>query len=190
MNEVTEFSTVSISSASVQMITGDVQAEGKKFGCMGTLSATTEVRQITKNCEGDERIITIPRYMTVTIGAHIQRDVIDDIYGISTEGLKEGVYSYGIKSKGKKFVFTADVTDVFEDVVQLIAFPKCSNLGGLSITIDNDADAVAYVEMELRANADSLGNFHYRAFASEVDELIKTGWHTNFTPALIGLPEG
>lgn len=193
MDKILDFSPVMIKNASVQFITGGVQDEGKKFGCMGTLDAETEVRELIKNCEGDERVITIPKYMTPTVGAHIRRDVLRDIFGISTEGLKPGIYSYGLNSKGKRFAFTADVIDEFEDVVQLIAFPRCSNMTGLSISIDNDADEVAYVELEFRANADELGNFYYEAFEDEIDETTKSQWHENFTPDLVKeatIPEG
>lgn len=189
---ITDFSAVAIKNASVQFLTGETQEQGKKFGCMGTLSAETEVRQIVKRCEGAEQVITIPRYMTVTVGAHIKRDVIRNVFGVRTEGLKQGVHSYGLKSKGKRFVFTADVIDEFADIVQLIAFSRCSNMSGLSISIDNDADEVAYVDLEFRANADELGNFYYEAFTEGLDEAVKTGWHTNFNAELVKdtTPEG
>lgn len=187
-----DFSPVSIKNASVQVITKGTQAEGKRFGCMGTLSAETEVATKTKNCEGTEKVITIPKYMTVTVEAHIQRDVIRDIFGVSTDGLKTGIYSYGIHSKGKRFVFTADEIDEFEDVTQLIAFPECSNMTGLSVSIDNDADEVAYVEVEFRANADTLGNFYYEAMGEELDTTTKNTWHKKFDAELVQdtAPEG
>lgn len=182
-----EFSPVAIKNASVQFL-GETQT-ATKFGCMGTLSAETEVRTITKKCEGDEQIITIPRYMTVTVGAHIKRDVIRDVFGINTKDLKEGVHSYGINSKGKRFVFTADVIDEFTDVKQLIAFSKCSNLTGLSLSIDNDTDDVAYMDLEFRANADDAGQFYYEAFVEDVDEDVKSKWHSEFTVELVSEPE-
>lgn len=185
MSNVLDFTPVAIKNASIQFLNEDQQQEGKKFGCMGTLSAETEVREIVKRCEGDEQVITIPRYMTVTVGAHIKRDVIRGVFGITTQGLKQGVYSYGLKSKGKRFVFTADVIDEFEDIIQLIAFSRCSNMSGLSISIDNDADEVAYVELEFRANADSLGNFYYEAFVDELDEEIAENWHKAFNVDLV-----
>lgn len=178
-----DFSPVAIKNASVQFL-GATQT-ATKFGCMGTLSAETEVRTITKRCEGSEEIITIPIYMTVTVGAHIRRDVIRNVFGIDSKDLKEGVYSYGINSKGKNFVFTADVIDEFQDIKQLIAFSKCSNLTGLSITVDNDADDVPYVDLEFRANADELSNFYYEAFVEDLDQTIVSKWHTDFNSELI-----
>lgn len=182
---ITDFSPVSIKNASVQFIKGGVQEEGKKFGCMGTLEAETEVAEKVKNCEGAVQTITIPKFMTVTIGAHIKRDVLRDVFGMRTEGLKPGVYSYGINSKGKRFAFTADVIDEFEDIKQLIAFSNCSNMTGMTVSIDNDADEVPYVELEFQANADEEGEFYYEAFVEELDEETVGKWHKTFTPELV-----
>ena len=186
---ITDFTPVAIKNASIQYLSGDTQSPGVKFGCMGTLDAETEVREIVKRCEGDEEIVVIPRYMTVTVGAHIKKDVLRQVFGIKTEGLKAGIYSYGRNSKGKRFVFTADVIDEFEDIIELMAFPKCSNMTGLTISIDNDADEVAYTELEFRANADEIGNFYYEAFASELDAETKEDWHKEFNVALVAEPE-
>ena len=186
---INEFSAVSIKKASLQFITGGVAEAGTPFGCMGTLDAETEMVEKTKNCEGVIETISIPQYMTVTVAGHVKRDVLRELFGITTEGLKEGIYSYGISSKGKRFIFTADVIDEFEDVVQLIAFPKGSSVTGLTLSIDNDADEVPYMELEFRANADELGNFYYEAFYDEVEETIQTDWHTGFTTELIQTPE-
>lgn len=185
---INDFSLVSIKNASVQVFKEGSATAGKKFGCMGTLDAETEMQEKTKNCEGVMESISIPRYMTVTVGSHIKRDVLRDIFGIHNEELKAGVYAYGIKSKGKRFIFTADVIDEFEDVVQVIAFPKSSSISGMNITVDNDADETPYVEFEFRANADELGNFYYEGFVEELDEAIVTAWHTAFETSLISPP--
>ncbi|WP_042682548.1 hypothetical protein [Anaerosalibacter massiliensis] len=182
---ITDFSPVSIKNASVQFLKGGVQEEGKRFGCMGTLEAETEVAEKVKNCEGSVQTITIPKFMTVTVGGHVKRYVIRDIFDIKTEGLKKGVYSYGTTSKGRRFVFTADVIDEFEDITQLIAFSNCSNMTGLSLSIDNDADEVAYLELEFQANADDLGQFYYEAFVDEVEDTVKEQWHTKFNSTLV-----
>ncbi|MBU5293125.1 phage tail protein [Anaerosalibacter bizertensis] len=186
---ITDFSPVSIKNASVQFIKGGVREEGKKFGCMGTLEAETEVAEKVKNCEGATQTITIPKFMTVTIGAHIKRDVLRDIFGMRTEGLKPGIYSYGINSKGKRFTFTADVIDEFEDIKQLIAFSNCSNMTGMTVNIDNDADEVAYTELEFQANADEEGEFYYEAFIDELDEETVSKWHKTFSPELVKAAE-
>lgn len=186
---INDFSAVSIKKASLQFFEAGEKQAGIPFGCMGTLDAETEMVEKTKNCEGVIETISIPQYMTVTVEGHIKKDVVRDLFGIKTEGLKDGVYSYGISSKGKRFVFTADVIDEFEDVVQLIAFPKGSSVTGLTLSIDNEADETPYMELEFRANADEKGNFYYEAFYDEVEEAIQTAWHTEFNVTLIETPE-
>lgn len=190
MSVITDFSATQVKNASIQFFNDGVQEEGTIFGCMGTLEAETEVREKTKNCEGKLETITIPIYMTVTVGAHIKVSVLRNVFGVNTDGLKAGVHKYGINSKPKKFVYTADEIDEFGDIVKLIAFANCSALSGLSISVDNDADEVAYIEFEFRANADDKGEFYYDAFIEELtDPTIALNWHKTFTRTLIEEPE-
>ncbi|WP_130806519.1 phage tail protein [Senegalia massiliensis] len=186
MPEVLDFTSTQIKNASIQFMDGNTQQPGEKFGCMGTLESETETRQKTKNCEGTIEVITIPLYQTVTIGAHIKVNVLKNIFGLSNEGLKAGVRKYGINSKGKKFIFTADEIDEFGDVKKLIAYPNCSTLTGLSVSIDNDADEAAYIELEFRASPDESGEFYYDAFVDELtDQTVAENWHTEFNRTLI-----
>lgn len=181
---IDNFSLVSIKNASIQFLKDPGTNDGK-FGCMGTLEAETEIQEKTKNCEGTIETITIPQYMTVTVEGHIKRSVLREVFGMTDEDLKPGIHSYGIKSKGARFIFTADVIDEFEDIKQLIAFPKGSSSTGLSITVDNEADETPYMELEFRANADEQGNFYYEAFEEELDQEVKDAWHTDFNYELV-----
>ena len=185
---MSDFSATQIKNASVQMFNDGVKETGTKFGCMGTLESETEVREKTKVCEGKTEIRVIPLYQTITVGAHIELEVLRNMYGLSNEDLKAGVYKYGINAKHKNFVFTADEIDEFGDVVKLKAYPNCTATSGMNVSIDNDADEVAYVEMEFRANPDEKGEIMYEAVVSEVDPTIAGGWHTDFTPTLIEEP--
>src|SRR5699024_4834903 len=133
MSEVIDFTATQIKNASIQFL-GE-ESQGEKFGCMGTLEAETEVREKTKTCEGKVETITIHLYMTVTVGAHVKVSVLRKIFGVNTDGLKKGVHKYGVNSKGKKFIFTADEIDEFEDVVKLLAFSNCNALTGLTVSI-------------------------------------------------------
>lgn len=185
MPEVIDYTATQIKNASLQFFENGVQQAGVPFGCMGTLECETEVREKTKKCEGSIETFTIPLYMTVTVGAHIKVSVLREIFGVSANGLKTGVYKYGINSRPKKFIFTADGIDEFGDVVKLLAFPNCGTLSGLSISVDNDGDEVAYTEFEFRSNPDEKGEFYYDSFVAEVDPTIATAWHTSFNRTLI-----
>lgn len=184
---IQEFDAVTIKNASVQFFEDGVKQAGTKFGALGSIEGETEVIEIVKRVEGIEvKKKSKPVKMTLTVNAHIPVQVARDFFGLKTDGLKPGIWAYGSLSAGKKFIFTADVIDEFEDVVKLIAFPNCSNATGFKISIENGADEVAMLELEFTALADELSNFYYEALVSELqDSTVATQWHTQFTPTLV-----
>ena len=124
--------------------------------------------------------------MNMTVSAHVPVQVMRDYFGLSTDGLKPGIWSYGSMSKGKNFVFTADVIDEFEDVVKLIAFSNCVDSAGFKFALENAADEVALMELEFTALADKLNNIYYEALVVELeDKTIADKWHTAFTTDLV-----
>ena len=184
---IEEFDSTKITNASIQFIRGGVKVPGMKFGCIGTIEGETEMLEYVKNCEGREsKKITKPQRMTLTISGHITVEVARSIFGLKSEGLKPGVYSYGDTSTGERFVLTADVIDEFEDQVKLIAFANCSSNTGLQINIENGGDELAELEMEFTVLVDDNGKFYYEAFEAEVeDPEVIAEWHTDFTPELV-----
>lgn len=186
---IKEFDAVSIKNASVQFFDGSEQQDGTKFGCIGSLEGETEITEVVKRCEGIEvKRKSKPVKMNMSVSAHIPVDVARDFFGLSNDKLKPGVWSYGSLSKGKRFVFTADVIDEFEDIVKLIAFTNCSENTGFKIGVENGADEVALLEVEFTALADNKKNFYYEALVAELsDEAIAQQWHTRFTPELVEL---
>ncbi|WP_078430483.1 phage tail protein [Alkalihalobacterium alkalinitrilicum] len=183
---VENFDSMAIKNSSVQFFKNGQQQEGTKFGCVGSLGGETTLKEIIKRCEGVEvRKLTKPEKVDITVSAHIPVAVVRDLFGINSEDLKPGVYKYSQNSRGKEFVFTADVIDEFEDVVKLIAFPKCSSATGFRFTIENGADEVAELEVEITAYPDSKKNLYYEAFVSEVDETVADQWHQTFSYELV-----
>lgn len=187
---VEEFDAVSIKNSSIQFFEGNTQKPGTKFGCVGSLSGETESKSVIKVCEGVEaKKRNIPLKMNLTISAHIPVAIARSIFGLSNTDLKPGVYSYGPDSLGKRFVYTADIIDDFEEVTKLIAFPNCSNEGGFKITVENGQDEVAQLELTFTALVDSNKKFYYEAIVDELeDATIATQWHTQFTSSLVSLP--
>lgn len=188
-NIITEFDSVTITNASVQFFDGGTQQEGTKFGCVGQHESETELIEIVKRCEGIERKKVVkPVKSNNTVSAHIPINVFRDFFGLSNEGLKPGIYSYGTKSKGKRFIFTADVVDEFEDVTKLIAYSNCTSATGLKFTIENGADEVALMELEYTALPDDRKEIYYEALIPELDDqTVADQWHTMFTPELVEL---
>lgn len=184
---IEQFDAVKITNASIQFFNGGTQQNGTEFGAIGTLEGETELREFVKVAEGVEvNKITKPTRMNMTVSAHIPVEVARGVFGLTNTDLKPGVWAYGGNSKGKKFVFTADVIDEFQDVKKLIAFSNCVSTTGFKIMVENGADELAELEIEFTAMQDTNGQFYYEALVTEVtDETVKTQWHTKFTPELV-----
>lgn len=184
---IEQFDAMRITNASIQFIKSGTQQEGTKFGCLGQIEGETEMKEFIKKCEGIEvKKVSKPQKMNLTVSAHIPVAIGRDLFGLSNEGLKAGVYSYGSESKGLPFVLTADVIDDFEDVVKMVAFPNCTSTTGLKMTIENGGDEVAELELEFTAMLDAANKLYYEAFVDEVtDETVKSTWHTKFTTELV-----
>ncbi len=186
---IEEFDSMSFTNVGIQFIEGGIQQTGTKFGCVGTIEGETEMLEIVKKCEGLEvKKISKPSKMTMTLSGHLRVDVLRKIFGIKTDGLKAGVWSYGAKSKGKAFILTADVIDEFADLKKMVAFSNCASTTGFKFKVENGADELAETELEFTALKDSNGEFYYEALLDEVDDVqVKEKWHTQFTPGLVKL---
>lgn len=189
--QITEFDSWSILNSSIQFFKAGTQEEGTKFGSVGTISFEPETSTLSKRTGrviSKEKVITTK--LNVSVSAHIPVQVARDFFGLSNEGLKPGVYSYGEGSLGKDFVWTADVVDDFEDVTKLIAFPKASNSAGLTLSIDASQEELALLELTFSAVADSAGQFYYEALVPELeDPTIEEQWHTKFDRTLVAAPD-
>lgn len=183
--EIKEFDAMRIRNVSVQYDDKEVE----NFQCAGSITGETEMREIVKRCEGVARKTRqLPIKHNLTLTGYVPVVVLRRTYGLSNEDLAEGVYSYGIDSQGEDFVLTADVIDEFENTTKLVAFPNATTATGLTFTVDNDEDEVAYVELEFVANPDDQGKFYYEAFSGEVSESIKKDWHEDFSYDLVKEP--
>lgn len=186
---ITEFDAVTINNASIQFKDGVTYTPGTKFGCIGSIEGETEVLTRELRCGVDVlKSVTKPTRMTLTLSAaNVPIQVARDVFGLKTEGLKTGVWSYGRSSKSKDFILTADVIDEFEDVVKMIAFPNSSNTAGFRIqTIENGAEEVANIEFEFTVLSDEAGEMYYEALVPELeDATVAEQWHTAFTRTLV-----
>lgn len=186
---IEEFDAVTFTNVGIQFIDGAVQQPGAKFGCVGTIEGETEMLELVKKCEGTEvKKKAKPTKMNMTLSGHLRVDVLRKIFGIKSDGLKAGVWSYGTKSIGKSFILTADVVDEFADLKKMVAFSNCSSTTGFKFKVENGADELAETELEFTALKDSNGEFYYEALFDEVDDVqVKEKWHTQFTPSLVKL---
>lgn len=185
---ITEFDMMAIRNAGIRFKEGETYTQGEPFGCIGTVTTEPQMKTIVKKCGGvDVKTISLIEFILVQVTAHIPVSVAKNLFGLSNEGLKEGVKAIGENSKGLPFIFTADVIDEFEDVVKKIAFSNTSNNSGFKMDIENGGDEVVPLEFEFKAMKDKYGNFYYEGFEEDLDADVKAKWHTEFTPELVAL---
>lgn len=158
--------------------------------CIGKLTAEPDVSEITKKCEG---VVSdsIPKinFLTVTISGHFALKHLRELFGLSIEGLKTGVYKLNKVVKSKAGTYTFEVWNMHETEKMLIAFPNMAYIGGFALNIENGVEEIAEVELEFKAMVDKEGNFYYEGLESEITEpQVKTDWGTKFTPTLVKSP--
>lgn len=191
---IEEFDAMSIRGLSIQFLEDGEQREGERMGCVGSLGGETTMRELTKRCEGAiVKKKVKPETLDLTLSAHVKVSVLREVFGLTNEDLKKGVYAYTTNSVGKSFVLTADVIDDFEDRTKLIAFPNCSSATGLKFNFSNGDDEVAEIELSLTAlpeKSQEVGAkaFYYEAIVDELeDESIEKTWHSKFTKELVAI---
>lgn len=159
----------------------------ESFGCTGTLSGETEMRTVSAKCGGvtlEEK--SLPMKMTGTITAFVKMDIYRKLFGIKNEGLKPGVYSYGLDSKSEEFTLTADIVDDFNEVTKIIAFPKAKSSTGLTFTVDKSNDEVAMMEISFTALPDKAKQFYYEGLTAEIDDQETIDkWRKDFSYDLV-----
>jgi hypothetical protein len=105
------------------------------------------------------------------------------MYGMNLDTLVEGVKAYGRNSVHKTFAITQHVFD--EDGVEKFkAYPNCIMMSGKKNKIENGAEEVVEIEMEVSVMPDDYGNGVYEALASELTGTLKTEWMTSFEPSM------
>lgn len=162
----------------------DLQDTVDVLDCIGVITTEPTVRTKTKTCSGatkDEK--TYPQYLTVSITAYVKMEAYRDLMGMHTEGLKEGVYAYGINSKSPRLVITARILDDMANTEKIVAYPNATVTSGLTFTVDNDTDEVPKVDLQFKAMMDAKGNFYYEADVSDITDMET--WESNFTPELV-----
>lgn len=155
--------------------------------CVGSCEESLESKTITKKCRGVVAKITVrgTGNGTLNVSMHMPYEIYEKAYGMKLDSLIEGVTAYGQNSMHEAFsvvqhVFDEDCNEKFK------AYPNCIIQTGVSRKIENGAEEVAEVEMEIAVMPDEHGNGMYEALASALqDETVKTTWMSAFTPALV-----
>ncbi len=153
--------------------------------CVGSCEEEMEAKVVTKSCRGVvvKKVVKGTGNGTLTISAHIPWEIYTGAYGMELDSLVEGVKAYGRNSVHKNFGLVMHIKD--EDGNEKYkAYPNCVIETGTVRSIENGAEEVAELELEVSVMPDEYGNGLYEALASELDETLKTKWMTAFEPAL------
>lgn len=155
--------------------------------CVGSLEEDLEAITVTKKCRG---IVKKSRTRgsgsgTLNISMHVKKSLADAISGMYSTGLTAGVAGYGAVSVHPEFIAVARVKDE-DGVIKYKGYPKCTLTKRPTITIENGAEEVAEVEMEIALAADEYNLCMYEAIASELtgSQLTAENWMTTFSSTL------
>ena len=176
------FSNFEITNASIKFVNEEAYT---KLGCVGSAEDELEVKVVTKKCEGNV-VKSVARGAgsgTLSMSLHMKHSLYVEAFGMDQEGLKDGVYAYGKNSRHKEFALVAEIYDE-DGNKKLVAYPKCVMASAPSATIENGAEEVAEIEIEINLFADDNGNCKYEAIATEAAD-VAGQWMTAFTPDLV-----
>lgn len=154
--------------------------------CIGKWEEAMEARKTVKKCRG---VVAKQRTRgtgagTCKVTAHIPMELFNVLHGMEDDELAEGVYAYGTASLHPVAVITLDVFDE-DDNEKLKAYPVCTVTTGPTRNVENGAEEVAEVDLEVGVAPDDTGRGVYEALASNLSEEIKTAWMEGFTPELV-----
>lgn len=159
----------------------------KTANCVGSSEEEMEAKVITKSCRGAvaKKIVKGTGNGTLSLSLHMPWEIYVEAYGMELDTLVEGVKAYGQNSRHKDFSLTQHVYDE-DGVEKYVAYPNCIIESGKTSKIENGAEEVAEIELEISVQPDEFGNGVYTALATELaDETIKSKWMTAFEPSMV-----
>lgn len=154
--------------------------------CVGSVEEELTAKEIVKRCRGvvAKSVVKGTGEGTLTIAAHVPHAIFVEAFGMELDNLKTGVHAYGSNSRHKAFCLTMHVVD--EDGAEKYkAYPNCIFKARPTISVENGAEEVAEVEMEVAVTPDENGNGMYEALAEGLDETVASSWMESFTTALV-----
>ena len=154
--------------------------------CVGSCEEELDTRIISKKCRG----ITVKKVVKgagtgkLKLSMHMAYDIYTDVYGMNISNLIDGVMGYGTNSVHKEFAITQKVQDE-DGNVKFKAYPKCVIETGVARKIENGAEEVAEIELEVSLMPDDNGQCMYEALDEKLTGTLKTTWMTAFSPELV-----
>lgn len=179
------FSNFEIKNASIKF-NKDESATFTKLGCVGSAEEELAVTVISKNCEG-VLAKTVSRGAgsgTITMSLHMRYDLYVQAFGMDQAGLKDGVMAYGRNSRHREFTLVAQMYDE-DGNEKLVAYPRCIMASAPKYTLENGAEEVAEIEIEMNLFADDAENVKYEVVLTEDNKTQFADWMTGWTPEMM-----
>ena len=154
--------------------------------CVGSCEEEMESKVITKSCRGVvvKKVVRGTGNGTLKITLHMPWATYTQAYGMDLDTLIDGVKAYGRNSVHEAFSSVMDIEDE-DGAEKLKAYPNCVMEKGVARKIENGAEEVAELELEISTMPDEFGNGMYEALVEELDETVASKWMTAFEPALV-----
>lgn len=154
--------------------------------CIGSMEEDMAVKTVTKKCRG---VVKKKRSRgtgegTLKLTCHIPYALYVEAFGMKLASLIDGVYAYGQNSVHKNFSMVAEVEDE-DGNEKLKAYPNSAMNTGVVRKIENGAEEVAELELEVGVMPDEYGNGLYETLVEEGDEETANEWMTAFDPAMV-----
>lgn len=179
------FSNFEIKNASIKF-NNDTAGTFTKLGCVGSADEELAVTVISKNCEG-VLAKTVSRGAgsgTISMSLHMKYDLYVKAFGMDQAGLKTGVMAYGRNSRHKEFTLVAQILDE-DGNEKLVAYPRCIMASAPKFTIENGAEEVAEIEIEINLFADDNENVKYEVVVDEENKANYTDWLTAWSVDMV-----
>lgn len=159
------------------------------MNCVGKSEEELEVKVVTKKCRGAvvKKKVKGTGNGKLNQSLHVPYDVYNKIYDMNRSNLAEGVLAYGINSTHPEFSLTQKVVDE-DDVVKLKAYPRCIIESGPKRPVENGAEEVPELDLEISLLPDENGMCMYETLVDKVSKEIADKWLEEFTPELVKIP--
>ena len=155
--------------------------------CIGSGEDAADAKVITKKCRGVVRKKRVKGTGTGVhkISIHCPWNIYTKMFGMEFDTLKDGVYAYGENSRHTPFSMTQKIKDE-DGNEKLKAYPNCIIETGKAVKIENGAEDVAEIELEISYMPDEYGHGSYECIVSEVtEETVVSQWMSAFEPSLV-----
>ena len=154
--------------------------------CVGTSEEEMNTKVITKKCRGVnvKTVVKGDGTGTLKVSMHMPNDIYLQAYGMNLNTLIEGVKAYGQNSRHEAFSVVQLVEDE-DGNVKYKAYPNCIIQTGVARKIENGAEEVAEIELEISVMPDEFGNGMYEALAEGLDETVAGKWMTDFASEMV-----